>query len=500
MDSEKDTSHEMVENVKSTSSVPEIDRAAEKRLLWKLDIHVVPILMFLFLLAFLDRINIGNARLQGLEKDLGMEGHDYNIALFIFFIPYILFEVPSNLVLKKVPPSWWLSGIMFLWGISSICMLQTMLTFTGIVTICQGVTQSFGGLVACRFLLGLFEAGFMPGCIYLIAMYYKRHELQWRLNVFFSASILAGAVSGLLAYAIAKMDGVAGYSGWRWIFIIEGLATVASAIAAKFLIVDWPEQSTFLNDQERTMMIQRLSEDRGEAQMNRFDKPAMKRTFTDIKLYLGPIMYFGIVNTGYATSFFTPTILKQLGWTSVRAQVMSIPIYLVATVIALATAFASDRLRHRFAFTLTGCMIATIGYILLLCQESVPVGARYFALYAITGGGYMTQPILMGWLSNNMAGHYKQSIASAMQIGFGNCGGLVASNVFFDSEAPTYVTGFGVSLGMVWICGVACVVFFAYLHRENRVREQGKRDHRYEYPQEELENLGDDHPSFRFTY
>ncbi|KAJ5332394.1 uncharacterized protein N7506_006177 [Penicillium brevicompactum] len=447
--------------------------------------------MFLFLLAFLDRINIGNARLQGLEKDLGMEGHDYNIALFIFFIPYILFEVPSNLVLRKVPPSWWLSGIMFLWGISTISNVPKSwiaLTFTGIITTCQGVTQSFGGLVACRFLLGVFEAGFMPGCIYLIAMYYKRHELQWRLNVFFSASILAGAVSGLLAYAIAKMDGVAGYSGWRWIFIIEGLATVAAAIAAKFLIVDWPEQSTFLNDQER------------EAQMNRFDKPAIKRTFTDIKLYLGPIMYFGIVNTGYATSFFTPTILKQLGWTSVRAQVMSIPIYLVATVIALTTAFASDRLRHRFAFTITGCIIATIGYVLLLCQSSVPVGARYFALYAITGGGYMTQPILMGWLSNNMAGHYKQSIASAMQIGFGNCGGLVASNVFFDSEAPTYVTGFGVSLGMVWICGVACVVFFAYLHRENRNREQGKRDHRYQWAQEELENLGDDHPSFRFTY
>lgn len=211
-------------------------------------------------------------------------------------------------------------------------------------------------------------------------------------------------------------------------------------------------------------------------------------------------MYFGIVNTGYATSFFTPTILKQLGWTSIRAQVMSIPIYIVATVIALATAFASDKLRHRFAFTLAGCTIATVGYVILICQKSVPVGARYFALYAITGGGYMTQPILMGWLSNNMAGHYKQSIAAAMQIGLGNCGGLVASNVFFDEEAPLYPTGFGVSLGMVWICGVSCVVFFAWLWRENREREQGKRDYRYQWPTEELGNLGDDHPGFRFTY
>lgn len=113
---EKDVEHETIEHVKSEFSLPEIDRALEKQLLWKLDIHVVPILMFLFLLAFLDRINIGNARLQGLEKDLNMKDHDYNIALFIFFIPYILLEVPSNLVLKKIAPSWWLSGIMFGWG------------------------------------------------------------------------------------------------------------------------------------------------------------------------------------------------------------------------------------------------------------------------------------------------------------------------------------------------------------------------------------------------
>ncbi|KAJ5091614.1 hypothetical protein NUU61_006484, partial [Penicillium alfredii] len=112
----------------------------------KLDLHVVPILTFLILLALLDRINIGNARIQGLERDLGMKGHEFNIALFVFFIPHILFKVPCNIVLK-VSPSWWLRLIWFL----------------GIITICQGVTESFGDLETCRFLLGFFEAGFMPG-------------------------------------------------------------------------------------------------------------------------------------------------------------------------------------------------------------------------------------------------------------------------------------------------------------------------------------------------
>lgn len=155
----------------------------------------------------MDSINIGNARIQGLEGDLDMTGHDYNIALWSFFVTYILFEVPSNIILKNSRPSVFLSGII------GAC---------GIITIGQGVTQSFGGLVACRVLIGLFEAAFVPGCVYLISMYYKRHELQWRINLFYTASILAGAFSGLLAYAIAHMSGVANYGGWRWIFILEG--------------------------------------------------------------------------------------------------------------------------------------------------------------------------------------------------------------------------------------------------------------------------------------
>ena len=212
-------------------------------------------------------------------------------------------------------------------------------------------------------------------------------------------------------------------------------------------------------------------------------------------------MYFGVVNTGYATSFFVPTILKQMGYSSVRAQVMSIPIFLVATVITLACALLSDRLRHRYFFSMLGCLVATLGYVLLIRQVDIPVGVRYFAVFAVTAGGFISQPLVLGWVSNNMGGHYKRSISSSMQIGFGNTGGLVASNVFFDTEAPRYPTGYGVSLGLMWICGLASTVFLGVLIRENRLREKGARDWRLtELDEEEVRNLGDDHPSFRFTY
>lgn len=211
-------------------------------------------------------------------------------------------------------------------------------------------------------------------------------------------------------------------------------------------------------------------------------------------------MYLGVLNTGYAASFFMPSILKDMGWTSLMAQVMSVPIYIAAAVMTLLSALLSDYLRHRFAFALSGCLVATIGYAILLAQQSVPTGAKYFALYAITGGGYVAQPIPIGWFSNNISGHYKQAIASAFQIGFGNCGGLVASNIFLSSEAPLYRTGYGTSLGLIWVCGFSCIAFFFMLRRENRLRDQGKCDYLLAMDQEEVDNLGDGHPHFRFSF
>ena len=211
-------------------------------------------------------------------------------------------------------------------------------------------------------------------------------------------------------------------------------------------------------------------------------------------------MYFGVVNTGYSISFFTPTILKELGWTSVRAQVLSIPIYIVSCSFTLLTAFTADRLRHRYAFTMIGVLVATVGYSILLAQQYVPVSARYLAVYLITVGGYITQPVTLVWLNNNMGGHYKRSVSSALQVGIGNCGGIVASNIYITSQAPTYAVGYGVGLALLWICGMACTVFFAGLRMENKRRNNGSRDDRYSLPEEELENLGDDHPRFRFGY
>ncbi|KAJ3557628.1 hypothetical protein NPX13_g9888 [Xylaria arbuscula] len=458
------------------------DSVAEKKLLRKCDLHVLPPVSFIFFLAFLDRTNIGNAKIQGLTEDLHMTGHDYNIALFIFFIPYILFEVPSNIIIKKVAPSTWLSLIMVLWGIA---------------TVGQGLVRNVEGLIATRFLLGLFEAGLFPGCAYLISMYYKRFELQWRMSIFFCAAIVAGAVSGLLAYGIAHLGGVGGYGAWRWIFILEGLFTVVAGVLSKWWITDWPETAKFLNDDERSLLLARLAQDTGEAKMDEFTPRARKRILSDWKIYVGTVAYLGIVNTGYSGSFFIPTILNEMGYKAAEAQVRTIPIYVVATVICLVVAYTTDRLKHRFTFVMAGLVVAAVGYSLLLGQERLPVGVKYFALFLVVGGGYAVQPITITWLANNVSGHYKRSVSSAFQVGFGNVGGIVASNIFIQSEAPRYRTGYGVSLSFLGLCAIASTVLFFGIKRENRKRDHGDRDYRLEM--DDAHNLGDDHPHWRFT-
>jgi MFS family permease len=195
----------------------------------KVDIRLVPMLALLYLCAHIDRANIGNAKIEGMVTDLNMSGVQYNTVLSIFFIPYVLLEVPSNVLLKKFKrPSTYLGILVVGWGV---------------IMTCTGLVNNYSSLMAVRVLLGIFEAGFFPGAIYLCSYWYMPKDLALRISYFYCASALSGAFSGLLAAAIAKMDGIGGYEGWRWIFILEGLATIVLGVACFFFLIDTPALS-----------------------------------------------------------------------------------------------------------------------------------------------------------------------------------------------------------------------------------------------------------------
>lgn len=197
------------------------------------------------LFAFIDRSNIGNARIDGLAEDLKLVGNKFNIALVVFYVPYILIDVPSNWIVKWVGAGIYLPAIMIAWGLVS--------TFLGF-------TKSFAGLVAARCLLGLFEGCLLPGIIVYLAMFYERHDMLWRIGLFYCAAPLSGAFGGLLATGLAQIS-VGGYDSWPWIFFVEGAITVVFGIVAIFFLPNTPARSKFLTEVEMRIALHRMQTD-----------------------------------------------------------------------------------------------------------------------------------------------------------------------------------------------------------------------------------------------
>ncbi|ETR96772.1 MFS general substrate transporter [Trichoderma reesei RUT C-30] len=469
----------------SDFSDAEIDPRAESRLVRKLDLIIFPTFFVIYMMSFLDRINISNARIQGMVEDLDLTGNKFNIALFTYYISYILLEVPSNMVIKRFRPSLYLSTLMFCWGIINMCM---------------GFVHSYNSLIGLRFLLGIFEAGVLPGIIYVTSMYYKRHEYQKRMSFFFCSTVVAGAFGGLLAYAISKLGGQHGLAAWRWIFIIEGAITSTFAIFAAFLIIDWPEQTKYLTAEEKELLRRRLAADIDETcRMDVLNKASFQRIISDYKIWLGALIYMGVGVPGLSGTFFLPTILLEFNWKAQEAQVRTIPVYVLAGGTMVIGAWASDKLRHRFSFFVAGTSMVTIGYGMLLAQEGKSRDYKFGAVFLVFGGAYMVTPMALAWLQNNLSGHWKRAFGSSIQVTIGNIAGIIGSNIYLVDEAPTYVTGYSVSLAMMWLGMISATILFLLMWRENKKREAGERDDRLRLLEDEKNNLGDDYPTFRFT-
>ncbi|GAA5840352.1 hypothetical protein JCM5353_002791 [Sporobolomyces roseus] len=463
----------------------------EKKLYRKIDRKIMPILALLYLLSFMDRSNIGNARLNGLERDLNMSSAQYSLALSCFFITYCFCEVPANLMLKKVKPSYWLGGITIIWGI--------VMTLMGVVT-------SFGGLIAARLALGIAEAGLFPGVILYISLWYPRHISQSRVAFFFGAATLAGAFSGLLAYGIGFMAGVGGKGGWAWIFILEGLLTVLAGVLAVFVIADYPATCKWLTAEEREWVAFRLATDgssvgEGHEVKMKYIWQALK----DWQVYVSTAYYMAVVIPLYSISLFMPTLIRAFGgFTTPQVQLLTIPVYFVACVFVLTTALLADRLKKRFMFVMIDLTLCALGLIINLTPA--PVGVKYFGLFLIASGAYGGLPTVVTWLTNNLSGSTKRGVGSAFQIGIGNLGALVSSNVYRSVDSPRYYLGHGVVIGFVALGFFFAPLYAFLLKRANTRKErlQAEQDalpdhEKRVYTVQELRDMGDRAPEFVYT-
>ncbi|KAI1324291.1 MFS transporter-like protein [Xylariaceae sp. FL0255] len=467
--------------------VDDIDPALSRRLDLKFDRHIVPWVFGIWLFAFIDRSNIGNAKIDGLVEDLGIStGTSYNVALLVFYIPYILVDVPSNWIVKRVKAGYYLPAIMTAWGLVS--------TFVGF-------TRSLGGLIVARLFLGLFEGGLLGGIIIYLSMFYRRHQLLRRIGYFYCAAPLSGAFGGLLATGLAKIRH-GGYNRWPWIFFIEGIITTLFGVACFFFMPHTPADSKFLNEEERALALARMKDDSHGATQSedvnreKFDWHWVRMAFKAPQTWLSCFAWFFLLIPLYSFSLFLPTIITGLGYhVTTTAQLLTVPPNAAAVLSVVGVTWLSDHVKMRGPL-MAGCsLIAIVGYILLLATGSLK--AQYAGTFLVAIGVFPQSALVMGWLSNNLAPHYVRATGIGFLIAFANSSAFISTFIYLAKDAPKYVLGHSVSLGAVVLNLLFVLIQITYLTWENKKRDQGHRDNRLS--EGNLHRLGHRHPSFRYT-
>jgi ACS family tartrate transporter-like MFS transporter len=315
--------------------------------------RLIPFLFLLYVVAYLDRINVSFAALQ-MNEALGFTSGVYGLGAGIFFISYVLFEVPSNLILHRVGVRLWIARIMITWGIASSAMVFV-----------QG-TWSF---YALRFLLGAAEAGFFPGIILYLTRWFPAEDRARAIALFMTATALAGVIGGPLSGALLSLEGFAGLHGWQWLFLLEGLPAVVLGCAVLAWLPDGPADAAWLDPAEREWVAARLREDddahRGSAHAAFL--PALRSR----RLWMLAVLYFSIIITFYGVSFWLPQILQSLsGMSDLRVAFLSALPYIVAAVGIVVVAKQSDRTGMRAGLVSVSACVGAVGFAAAALVES----------------------------------------------------------------------------------------------------------------------------------
>ncbi|KAJ7917542.1 MFS general substrate transporter, partial [Mycena leptocephala] len=422
--------------------IAEIDQS---KLIRKIDLRLIPWFSLLYLLSFLDRTSIGNAKLYNLEGDLKISDNQYLISLTVFFIrPVVRFsvKVPSNIFLKRLRPSVWFAFLMVMWG-----LIMTL----------QGVAHNFGGLVGKTEMdARVFEAGLYPGTSFEeqkeVAKSSQRHGIPSQLA------------------AISNMDGIGGRPAWAWIFILEGLATILAGIASYWIVQDFPDTAKFLTETERTFVIRRLQgDDQYSAAGEKLQWKNILASFRDWKTWLSVRVYMRRLLNLKLIPF-----LNQLGFRATPANLLTVPIYAFAAIVTCCVALYADKHGRRGYCNIVMLSLGGVGYIILIVSRNAALS--YFAVFVATCGIFPVVPNTVTWIANNFEGTYKRGVSLAMAISMGNLNGAVSSNVYRARDRPWYPLGS--CLVLMYIC-IGILVNSATLYllkRENARRDRGERD------------------------
>ncbi|KAJ5711500.1 Major facilitator superfamily domain general substrate transporter [Penicillium malachiteum] len=411
----------------------------ETRVLRKVDFWLVGFYSLVYIFRVIDSNNYANAAIinlesgTGIKKELHLDASQWSWSQSIFSYSYLIFEPSNTLLLKYFKPSRWMFVLILAWG---ICACSA------------GAAQNFSGMMCVRFAIGMAEAGFYPAVLYHMAFWYKTSEMPWRVALFYSLGQVSGALSGLLAYAISFMDGIGGLSGWRWLFILEGLPAIVLSGVALFGLPDYPETARMLTDEERLFWKNRLSTKAPSGEGESWNWDSIKSLFSTLSTYTFSLYWIGHGIGGFGVTYALPTVIYDLGFTSTAsAQLMNIPPYVACFFFLNTMGYLLPKKLIRPWTTAVAIESTTIiCYIILITVPSSVV--KYIALVVATACAGSAYPVI--WperiraLDGTSATGVGIGLTNAMAQFSGICGPFIYSSVF----GPTY-----------WVSYVICLCF-----------------------------------------
>ncbi|OTB16924.1 hypothetical protein K445DRAFT_316447 [Daldinia sp. EC12] len=425
----------------------------ERALVRKLDYYIMPTICVMYFLNYVDRNAIAQARLNHFESDLGMSGNEFNTAVSILFVGYVLMQVPSNMLITRIKPGLYMSGWMFVWAVVS--------TSTAAV-------KSYSGLVACRFFLGIAEAPFYPGATYILAIYYTHSEMAARVGLMYCGQLLATGFTGLISAGVfAGMDGLRGLTGWQWLFIIEGSLTALVAVLGFWLLPNTPDETLWLNDEERKLIRARIERDKMSDALGKSSTwEGFKQAFKDRRTWLFCFMQMFHLSACSFNAFF-PTVAKTLGYDDTVTLLLTCPPFVLAGIGSVLLGWSSGRLNERTWHITATLSIAIIGFV--IAASTLNTAARYVACFVFPVGAFSANSVVVGWASSTLSQtEEKRAVVLAITNVFGHIGYIYGAYLWPDSDEPRYGIGFGASAGFA-VLSIGCAwVIRTLLIQENR--------------------------------
>ncbi|KAI3574530.1 major facilitator superfamily domain-containing protein [Fusarium oxysporum f. sp. albedinis] len=465
-------------------TVLEVDHIAERQLCRKFDVRLMPVLAIMYLFNALDKGNLGNAQTVGLSDDLNFKPNQYNLLVSIFFVPYVIFAPPTAILGKKYGPARVLPILMF--------------TF-GSMTLLAACTQNFGGMFALRFFLGMAESGFFPLVIYYLTTFYRRGELARRLAVFYAASNIANAFSGLLSFGVFQIDSK--IFVWRYLFIIEGSASVLFSIFAFWYLPRSAAQAKFLGEEEKALAFHRMQVDSSSVVQEKFNFKDSIKIFTYPTTYCFLLIEICLGVPIQSVALFMPQIIQRLGYGPVKTNLYTVAPNVGGAVMLLILAFSSDFLRIRFPFIMLGFALTFIGFIIYAAISDVQAQLQlaYYACFMMVWGTSAPSVLLSTWYNNNVAHEGRRVVLTSVGVPLANLMGLVSSNIFRENEKPKYPTAL-ITTACFGACG--CLIAgllggYMVLDNMRRNRRAGRKTTAADVPTKRLRD-GPAVPEFRW--